>query len=209
MIAYMDRDFNFIRVNQAYAEADERTPEFFIGKNHFGLYPSEENEAIFRHVVEDSEPYFAYEKPFEYAGHPERGVTYWDWSLQPVKEADGTVSGLILILLDVTDRKRAEDESAILKAQLGQAQKMEAIGRLAGGIAHDFNNILTAIIGYGSLLKTNMDREDPLVAHVEQILSSSERAANLTQQLLAFSRKQIIRFKKDKGSAGQVKCSLL
>ncbi|MEW6739751.1 MAG: ATP-binding protein [Nitrospirota bacterium] len=192
MIAYMDKDFNFIRVNQAYAEADERTPEFFVGKSHFDLYPSEENEAIFRKVVETGEPYLAYEKPFEYAGHPERGVTYWDWSLQPVKEADGTVSGLILILLDVTDRKRAEDESAILKAQLGQAQKMEAIGRLAGGIAHDFNNILTAIIGYGSLLKTNMDREDPLVAYVEQILSSSERAANLTQQLLAFSRKQII-----------------
>ncbi len=192
MITYMDRDFNFIRVNQAYADADKRTPDFFVGKNHFDLYPNEENKAIFREVVETGKPYFAYEKPFEYAGHPERGITYWDWSLQPVKETDGTVSGLILILLDVTDRKRAEDESAILKAQLGQAQKMEAIGRLAGGIAHDFNNLLTAIIGYGSLLKINMAKDDPLMAYVEQILSSSEKAANLTQQLLAFSRKQII-----------------
>lgn len=192
MIAQMDRNFNFIRVNNAYAEADERSPDFFVGKNHFDLYPNEENEAIFRHVVETGEPYFAYEKPFEYPNHPERGVTYWDWSLQPIKDADGRVEGLILTLLDVTDRKHAEDESAMLKAQLIQAQKMEAIGRLAGGIAHDFNNILTAIIGYGSLLKTNIDKENPLMAYIEQILSSAERAANLTQQLLTFSRKQII-----------------
>jgi len=192
MIAYMDRNFNFIRVNQAYAEADEQSPEFFVGKNHFDLYPSDENEAIFRYVVETGEPYFAYEKPFEYPKHPDRGVTYWDWSLQPVRGSDGRVEGLILALLDVTDRKRAEDESAVLKAQLGQAQKMEAIGRLAGSIAHDFNNILTAIIGYGNLLKTNMSKEDPLMAYVQQILFSSERAANLTQQLLAFSRRQII-----------------
>ncbi|WP_203473230.1 PAS domain-containing sensor histidine kinase [Dissulfurispira thermophila] len=192
MIAYMDRDFNFIRVNKAYAEADERTPDFFVGKNHFDLYPNEENEAIFRSVVETSEPYFAFEKPFQYHEHPERGVTYWDWSLQPIKDASGKVEGLILALLDVTDRKHAEDESAMLKMQLAQSQKMEAIGRLAGGIAHDFNNLLTAIIGYGSFLKTNMDKENPLIAYVEQILSSAEKAANLTQQLLTFSRKQII-----------------
>jgi signal transduction histidine kinase/CheY-like chemotaxis protein len=82
-----------------------------------------------------------------------------------------------------------------LEAQLRQAQKMEAVGQLAGGIAHDFNNILTAIIGYGNLLRMKLPQDGPLCTYVEQILVSSERAANLTHSLLAFSRKQIIDLK--------------
>jgi PAS domain S-box-containing protein len=110
MIAYMDRDFNFIRVNRAYAEADERPPGFFVGKNHFDLFPNEDNEAIFRRVVETGEPYFAHQKPFQYAAHLERGVTYWDWSLHPVKEPDGKISGAVLSLIDVTERIRAQEK---------------------------------------------------------------------------------------------------
>ncbi|TAM45340.1 MAG: PAS domain S-box protein [Gammaproteobacteria bacterium] len=108
LVAYLDRDFNFIRVNRAYAEADGRTPEFFPGKNHFMLYPSAENEAIFRRVVETGEPYVAISKPFEYAEHPERGVSYWDWRVAPVRDTDGRVDGLIFSLLDVTERVLAE-----------------------------------------------------------------------------------------------------
>ena len=110
MIAYMDRAFNFIRVNRAYAEADERSPEFYVGKGHFDLFPNEENEAIFRRVVETGEPHFALQKPFYYAAHPERGVTYWDWSLHPVKEPSGKVSGIVLSLIDVTERIRAQEK---------------------------------------------------------------------------------------------------
>lgn len=108
-IAYMDKDFNFIRVNRAYAEADDREPEFFMGKNHFDLYPNEENEAIFRKVVETGKSHFVYSKPFEYAEHPERGITYWDWSLQPVTDLQGKVYGIILSLVNVTDRVQAEE----------------------------------------------------------------------------------------------------
>ena len=82
-----------------------------------------------------------------------------------------------------------------LEAQLLQSQKMEAIGTLAGGIAHDFNNILTTLIGYGNLMQMKMGKNDPLRPYVDQILSSSEKAANLTQSLLAFSRKQVIELK--------------
>ena len=91
----------------------------------------------------------------------------------------------IASLLDLTDLKR-------LEAQLLQSQKMEAIGQLAGGVAHDFNNILTAIIGYASLLRMTVEEDDPARAYVEPILTSAEKAANLTRGLLAFSRKQII-----------------
>jgi len=88
--------------------------------------------------------------------------------------------------------KRREAEKELLEEQLRNAQKMEAIGTLAGGIAHDFNNILTAIIGYGDILQMQIDKDNPLRDKVEQILDAAQRAANLTQGLLTFSRKQLI-----------------
>jgi diguanylate cyclase (GGDEF)-like protein/PAS domain S-box-containing protein len=109
MVAYLDRDFNFIRVNLAYANADGKKPEEFVGKNHFELYPHPENEAIFRRVVETGEPYIVYSKPFEYPDAPERGVSYWDWTLTPVHDAASNVDGLLLTLHDVTERVRAEE----------------------------------------------------------------------------------------------------
>ncbi len=96
---------------------------------------------------------------------------------------------------NISERKRADEERERLQAQLLQSQKMEAIGQLAGGVAHDFNNILTAVIGYGNLLEMEMEQEHPLRAYVEEILASSEKAVNLTQSLLAFSRKQSINLK--------------
>jgi PAS domain S-box-containing protein len=89
---------------------------------------------------------------------------------------------------DITDQK-------LLEAQLGHSQKMEAVGQLAGGVAHDFNNILTAIIGYGNLLQRRVERDETLGKYVNQILYSAERAANLTNSLLAFSRKHIIQMR--------------
>ncbi|NIN67669.1 MAG: PAS domain S-box protein [Anaerolineae bacterium] len=109
LIAYLDTDFNFLRVNRAYAAADGRAPDFFVGKNHFDLYPHEENEFIFRRVVETGEPYTAYARPFEYEEHPERGVTYWDWTLHPVHDVLGKVEGLVLCLAEVTGRIKADE----------------------------------------------------------------------------------------------------
>ncbi len=111
LIAYMDRDFNFIRVNRAYAAAGGHDPEFYLGRNHFVLYPDAENEQIFRRVVETGEPFIAFEKRLVYPCSPERGETYWDLSLQPVKGPDGRVDGVVLSLIDVTSRIRAEAEA--------------------------------------------------------------------------------------------------
>ncbi|NVN99140.1 MAG: response regulator [Geobacteraceae bacterium] len=93
--------------------------------------------------------------------------------------------------LDLTERKRAEEERKKLEDQLLHSQKLEAVGTLAGGIAHDFNNILTAIVGYGQLTLMKIPHDDPVRRNVEHMLESAERAATLTQSLLAFSRKQI------------------
>lgn len=92
---------------------------------------------------------------------------------------------LVGVGTDISERKRLED-------QLRHSQKMESIGTLAGGISHDFNNVLTAIIGYGSLLQMKMRDDDPLRHNVDQIIASANRAASLTQGLLAYSRKQVL-----------------
>jgi len=94
----------------------------------------------------------------------------------------------IMSHMDITEQK-------ILKDQLYHAQRMQAVGQLAGGIAHDFNNILTAIIGYAHFIKMNVEHDNPLCMYVNNILVASDRAANLTRQLLAFSRKQVMDLK--------------
>ena len=124
----------------------------------------------------------------------------YDTYVYPVFSPDDTVTRVAIFAHDITERARAEEEKAHLESQLRQSQKMEAIGTLAGGIAHDFNNILTAIIGYGSLLQMNMEASDPKKIYADHILASSQKAAALTQSLLAFGRKQVIELKARKVS---------
>ena len=108
-----------------------------------------------------------------------------DATISPVRDAAGKVVNYVAVKRDVTNE-------TLLEQQLLQAQKMEAVGRLAGGVAHDFNNLLGVITGYGEIVHRRLADEDPLKGKVEQILKAGERAAGLTRQLLAFSRKQVL-----------------
>jgi len=105
--------------------------------------------------------------------------------LSPVRDASGELMNFVAVKRDVTDARKME-------AQLRQSQKMEAVGNLAGGIAHDFNNLLTAIGGYSELVLNRIAGDDPNRRYIQEIQSVSGRAAALTRQLLAFSRRQIL-----------------
>jgi PAS domain S-box-containing protein len=116
----MDKDFNFIRVNKMYADADGKQPEDFTGKNHFELFPNAENEAIFRNAVVTGEQYIAKAKPFEYKFHPERGTSHWDWSLTPISNRCGEVEAVLLSLVNVSERIIAQEKLGNLNKELEQ-----------------------------------------------------------------------------------------
>jgi two-component system cell cycle sensor histidine kinase/response regulator CckA len=108
---------------------------------------------------------------------------------------ESKIVGIYGIAKEITEHKQAEQEMAELQDQFRQSQKMEAIGRLAGGIAHDFNNMLTVIKGYSQLSLIDLQKNDPLRENVEEIQKATQRASDLTRQLLAFSRRQVLDLK--------------
>ena len=117
------------------------------------------------------------------------------WALcnaYPVLDPAGELSQIVVTFIDVSDQRRAEEEKAKLEVQLRQSQRMEAVGKLAGGVAHDFNNLITTMIGYCDLLLDDLVGEDKRRNLVAQVRKSADRAASLTRQLLAFSRKQVL-----------------
>ena len=106
----------------------------------------------------------------------------------PLRDDEGRVVGIVGMGRDITARKRAEEEKDRLQAQLLQAQKMEAIGRLTAGIAHDFNNLLTIINGFAEIARSRLEPDDRMKEALGRILGAGQRAADLVKQLLVFSR---------------------
>jgi PAS domain S-box-containing protein len=183
-------DGSLITVNAPLAEIlDYDSPEDLLRHNLDEIYadPAERRALIAR---------------FEPAGKAHRQEVLWkrkdgtpiwlELDARAVRNADGTTRYFEGFVHDVSERKKSEEEKRRLQEQLVQAQKMEAVGQLAGGIAHDFNNLLTAITGYSELLLGELPPEDLRRSHAEEIRKAGERAASLTQQLLAFSRRQVL-----------------
>jgi len=105
-LAYLDPEFNFLRVNSAYVRGSGFRREQLIGHNHFDLFPDPENRAIFERVRDTGEPVAFRAKPFEFPGRPALGITYWDWTLVPIEGEGEQAQGLVLSLIDVTERER-------------------------------------------------------------------------------------------------------
>jgi len=141
-----------------------------------------------------SDPDHLIYKPVEtIALHRDGSEMTIELSIVPLKAGKETL--FMSIIRDITERKRAEAERKKLEGQLLQAQKMESIGRLAGGIAHDFNNSLAVIVGHAEIILLELLKEDSLHGDIIQIIKAGRRSADLTRQLLAFSRKQVLRMK--------------
>ena len=131
----------------------------------------------------------------EFTRRCQDGAIAWHTvSVNPVRQG-GKVIGVEGFLIDITERKRAEEDKVRLEAQFQQAQKMESVGQLAGGVAHDFNNILAAIMMHLSLLQQHPTLDGEMRDSLKELMTEAQRAASLTRQLLMFSRRSILEVK--------------
>jgi two-component system cell cycle sensor histidine kinase/response regulator CckA len=180
-------DGTFVAVNRTLATLlGYGEPEQLLQVNIADLYldPAEGRRAI----KAGSQP-----QTLEVRWRKKNGTTLWveldTHALQGEAGQSGSCEGFVR---DASKRRAAEEHRGDLERQLSQSQKMEAVGRLAGGIAHDFNNLLTSIAGYSDLLLSSLEPGDARRTHAEEIRKAGERAAGLTRQLLAFSRRQVL-----------------
>ena len=182
-IAMFDQQMRYLAHSRRWIADYGLADHDLIGRSHYDVFPEiselwkERHKHCLSGAVEKCD-----EDPFPRAN----GKLDWiRWEIHPWRNGRGEIGGIIIFSENITDRKRIED-------QLRHAQKLESVGRLAGGVAHDFNNLLTVINGYASFLLEKLHAHDPLRQYADEICKAGERAANLTKQLLAFSRKQVI-----------------
>jgi two-component system NtrC family sensor kinase len=183
----VDREHTILAVNRSLARMVGASMERIVGSKcheimHQGLDPCTEHgtECTIDRVLETG-------KPCSAVHMHKRGAEeiMAETKTYPLRNEAGAITMVIMTVTDITEKSRLEQ-------QLRQAQKMEAIGQLAGGIAHDFNNILTAITGYATFFTMRTEEGGQLRHYADQILQASDKAAKLTRQILAFSRKQMI-----------------
>jgi len=183
-IVITDTRGNIEYVNPKFAEVTGYAHKAVIGKNlrvlKSGEHPPEFYEQLWKTITAGKE------WRGEFMNKGQDGQLYWEnASISPIKNKEGVITHFLGVMEDITDRKR-------LESQLIGAQKMEAIGNLAGGVAHDFNNLLTVIIGYSDFLLAKTDKQDQTGKFIKEIKEAGQRAASLTHQLLAFSRRQVL-----------------
>jgi two-component system, cell cycle sensor histidine kinase and response regulator CckA len=183
-IVITDADANIQYVNPAFERVSGYSRAEALGRNPRFLKSGKTDPSVYR------EMWATLARGEVWAGHfinRRKDGTFFEErvTVSPVRDEGGETVNYIAVKQDLTHQKQLEE-------QLLQSQKMEAVGQLAGGIAHDFNNLLTAINGYSDLALRRLQDEDPLRRCVEEIRKAGERAAALTRQLLAFSRKQVL-----------------
>jgi signal transduction histidine kinase/ActR/RegA family two-component response regulator len=178
-------DYTYLYLNDTAVAQAKQPREALLGRTLMACYPGIDQTPMFsvlrRCIAERSHQRMEHE--FEF---PDGSLGWFELRFIPVPE------GTCILSLDITQSKRAAATLARTEEQLRQAQKLEAVGRLTRGVAHDFNNALSVILSYAGLLAGDLRPGDPLRADLEEILKAGERAAELTRQLLAVSRQQVV-----------------
>lgn len=183
-VFFKDEQLRAVRLSANYETMLGRPVAELLGKSVEELFPSD----LASNMAEDDRRILREGKLFEVEEElNERNYYTIKFPIQT-----GKLQYLAGFTIDITDQKRADKEREKLQAQLTQAQKMEAVGRLAGGVAHDFNNMLGVIIGYAEMALSKIDPNDPIHADLTEILMAGKRSSDLTRQLLAFARRQTI-----------------
>jgi len=184
LVALLDTEFRIKRLNRGMAARFGASPEQLIGRRCYEVIHGTSEPPEFcphRRLLESGR-----EEGSEIVDKKLGGL--FEVRTTPVHDKNGNLIGSVHIMRDITEHRKLED-------QLRQVMKMEGIGQLAGGIAHDFNNVLNAVVGYASLLQMKMEKADPLRHFADEIVEAGMRGAALTQQILAFSRKQLLDLK--------------
>lgn len=191
-LAFVDENLRYLRVNDALAALNGAPARDHFGKSLSDILPATAVELLtplVRKVLTTHTPLVDYEIQAE--APPGSGeLRYMKLSFYPVQI--GELRGVHAVIEDVTAARRTELELKSLEQQLQHAVKMEAIGRLAGGVAHDFNNLLMVISSYTELLLQQLEHDPAMARKLHAIAGATQRAARLTRQLLAFSRKQTL-----------------
>ena len=183
-IIITDTEANIQYVNPAFETMSGYSREEVLEKNPRILKSGKQDEVFYRRMWETLSNGQVWSDHF--TNRRKDGTLYEvDATILPIRDEAGKTISYVAACRDVTREMQ-------LEAQFRQAQKMEAVGRLAGGIAHDFNNLLTSILGFSRLVYDKLDEGHPLREDIEEVLRAGDRAATLTRQLLAFSRKQMI-----------------
>ena len=186
-IALLNSDQKYIYLNEAHAKIyGYESPDELLGENWTALYDEDELNRFTDEIM----PEFAIEGSWrgEAVGKKKDGSKFpQSISLTALEEG-----GLICVVQDITERRKAEEEGKKLREQLVHSQKIESIGRLAGGVAHDYNNMLNVIIGNAELAMEKTRPDNPLYSEMKEILEAARRSTDITQKLLAFARKQTI-----------------
>jgi len=187
MVMITDLKGNLEFVNERFCETTGYSQEEVIGRNPRFLKGDGTGQKAYRNLWETINDGCTWRGEFH--NRKKNGELYWESAtIGPVKDALGDTTHFLAIKDDISERKRLDQERQALQAQLFQAQKLETLGTLAGGIAHDFNNILAPIMGYSEMALNKTDESSRVHTYLGYILSSANRARELVDQILTFSR---------------------
>ncbi len=186
LVVKVDTDGCLLFVSPSYCRMFGKTEQELLGQKFLPLVHEEDQESTVEAMKGLYHP--PYTVHLEQRAMTKNGWRWLAWSNSAVLDENRNVTAVIGVGRDISDRKKAEEEKKELESRLRQAVKMEAIGTLAGGIAHDFNNILGAIMGYTELSMFTAEKGSQLEGHLREVLNATNRAKDLVQQILTFSR---------------------